>query len=66
MAIDFTLENHVATVTINRPERMNAMDDLATGLRLEQIMLRLLQSSQDVAQGTTAFAQKRAPSFTDN
>lgn len=26
MAIDFTLEDHVATITINRPERMNAMD----------------------------------------
>jgi E-phenylitaconyl-CoA hydratase len=38
--------------------------DLPTGLRLEQLMLRLLQSSQDVAEGTTAFAQKRAPEFT--
>ena len=26
MAIDFTLEDRVATITINRPERMNAMD----------------------------------------
>jgi len=26
-------------------------------------MLRLLQTSQDVAEGTSAFAQKRAPDF---
>ena len=26
MSIDLTLESHVATITINRPERMNAMD----------------------------------------
>ncbi len=38
--------------------------DLATGLRLEQVMLRVLQGSEDVREGTTAFAEKRAPSFT--
>ena len=38
--------------------------DLASGLRMEQMMLRLLQTSEDVAEGTTAFAQKRAPVFT--
>jgi len=37
--------------------------DLPTGLRFEQLMLRLLQTSQDVAEGTAAFAQKRAPDF---
>jgi len=37
--------------------------DLPTGLRMEQLMLRLLQTSQDVAEGTRAFAQKRAPDF---
>lgn len=37
--------------------------DLPTGLRMEQLMLRLLQTSQDVAEGTAAFAQKRAPDF---
>ncbi len=38
--------------------------DLATGLRMEQIMLRLLQDSDDVVEGTRAFAEKRAPAFT--
>lgn len=37
--------------------------DLATGLRLEQVMLRVLQGSEDVQEGTTAFSEKRAPSF---
>lgn len=37
--------------------------DLATGLRLEQLFLRLLQDSQDVAEGTRAFAERRAPRF---
>ncbi|MDT4821422.1 Carnitinyl-CoA dehydratase [compost metagenome] len=37
--------------------------DLATGLRMEQLFLRLLQDSQDVAEGTRAFAERRAPRF---
>jgi len=37
--------------------------DMATGLRLEQLMLRLLQESDDVAEGTRAFAEKRQPVF---
>jgi len=40
--------------------------DLASGLRMEQMMLRLLQSSSDVQEGTAAFAEKRAPQFTGN
>jgi E-phenylitaconyl-CoA hydratase len=38
--------------------------DLATGLRMEQMMLRLLQTSDDVREGTAAFAQKRTPAWT--
>lgn len=38
--------------------------DLATGLRLEQLMLRLLQTSEDVREGSDAFSQKRPPRFT--
>ena len=37
--------------------------DLATGLRLEQFLLRVLQGSDDVREGTEAFREKRAPSF---
>jgi len=37
--------------------------DLATGLRLEQMMLRILQTSEDVREGTAAFAEKRPPVF---
>ncbi|MCV9936902.1 enoyl-CoA hydratase/isomerase family protein [Boseaceae bacterium BT-24-1] len=38
--------------------------DLAAGLRLEQLMLRLLQTSDDAREGAAAFAEKRAPRFT--
>jgi E-phenylitaconyl-CoA hydratase len=38
--------------------------DLATGLRMEQMMLRLLQTSNDVQEGSAAFVAKRAPQFT--
>lgn len=37
--------------------------DLATGLRMEQAFLRLLQDSADVQEGSLAFRQKRKPAF---
>lgn len=37
--------------------------DLASGLRMEQLMLRLLQTTEDVKEGATAFAQKRPAAF---
>lgn len=37
--------------------------DLPTGLRLEQLMLRHLQGTEDVQEGTRAFAEKRPPRF---
>ena len=37
--------------------------DLATGLRMEQVFLRLLQDSDDVREGTAAFREKREPAF---
>ncbi len=44
---------------------IRSMDvDLATGLRFEQLMLRILQGTDDVREGTTAFAEKRPPRFT--
>lgn len=38
--------------------------DLATGLRLEQAMARLLRSSADAKEGANAFSAKRPPDFT--
>lgn len=38
--------------------------DLATGLRMEQLFLRILQTSSDLAEGRDAFNERRAPSFT--
>ena len=37
--------------------------DLASGLRMEQLFLRLLQTSDDVTEGAAAFSEKRAPRF---
>lgn len=37
--------------------------DLASGLRLEQAWLRMLQETDDVAEGRAAFAAKRPPRF---
>jgi E-phenylitaconyl-CoA hydratase len=37
--------------------------DLADGLRLEQLVNRTLQQSDDVKEGRAAFAEKRAPRF---
>jgi E-phenylitaconyl-CoA hydratase len=36
---------------------------LADGLRMEQMVAQLLNASEDVAEGTQAFAEKRAPRF---
>lgn len=37
--------------------------DRSSGLRLEQTMLRLLQSTADAQEGTSAFAERREPVF---
>jgi E-phenylitaconyl-CoA hydratase len=37
--------------------------DLATGLRLEQAMARILRASNDAREGAAAFAEKRQPKF---
>ena len=79
MAIDFSIDGGIAVITINRPEvaanaplavqasremAIRAGDvDLATGLRMEQGMNRLLWSSDDVHEGVKAFAEKRPPNF---
>ncbi len=37
--------------------------DLASGLRMEQAINRLLQFTDDAAEGPAAFAEKRPPRF---
>jgi E-phenylitaconyl-CoA hydratase len=37
--------------------------DLSSGLRLEQVVNRMLQFSEDAREGPTAFAEKRPPAF---
>lgn len=37
--------------------------DLATGLRLEQVVARTLRATEDAVEGRTAFAEKRPPQF---
>lgn len=37
--------------------------DLTTGLRMEQLVNRLLQSTEDAKEGPAAFAEKRPPNF---
>ncbi|MBV8166504.1 MAG: enoyl-CoA hydratase/isomerase family protein, partial [Alphaproteobacteria bacterium] len=37
--------------------------DLADGLRMEQLVNRILQGSEDNKEGRAAFAEKRAPKF---
>jgi len=37
--------------------------DLTSGLRMEQLFLRMLQESDDIQEGVTAFKEKRPPRF---
>lgn len=37
--------------------------DLATGLRMEQVLQRILRETDDMKEGTSAFAAKRVPNF---
>jgi len=37
--------------------------DLASALRMEQFVSRVLQGTEDVAEGRAAFAEKRTPNF---
>jgi E-phenylitaconyl-CoA hydratase len=37
--------------------------DVQTGLRWERMVTRMLQGTEDVAEGAKAFAEKRPPQF---
>lgn len=58
MSIDVSVDESIALITINRPDRLNAMD-----LRMERVTNRLLWETEDVKEGTSAFAQKRPAQF---
>lgn len=68
MSIDLTVENHVAPLSelmlTQKNLLLNRDVDLSTGLRMEQMMMRLLQTSEDAVEGSKAFAEKRVPAFT--
>lgn len=53
----------LATQTVKELAHRSKDVDIRTGLRLEQMMLRTLQASEDSKEGVRAFAEKRAPRF---
>jgi len=62
MSIDVSVGEGIELITINRPNRLNAMDLVHyQGLRMEYIANRMLWESDDIKEGTAAFAEKRAP-----
>lgn len=50
MAIEFKMQDGIAFITLR-------------GLRMEQLFLRLLQTSEDVQEGAAAFSERRSPQF---
>lgn len=67
-----TARDYAHRIAANAPLAVQAAKELAirardtdinTGLRMEQSMNRLLSASEDVQEGTAAFAEKRAPRF---
>lgn len=66
-AMDYATEiagNAPLAVQATKEMALRSRDmDLSTGLRLEQAINRILQSSEDVQEGVAAFAEKRSPRF---
>ncbi|MES2186157.1 MAG: enoyl-CoA hydratase-related protein [Pseudomonadota bacterium] len=67
-----TAMRYARTIAANAPLAVQAAKEVAqrgldvdmrTGLRLEQVMLRMLQGSEDSREGVAAFAEKRKPVF---
>lgn len=67
-----TAQEYAAEIAANAPLAVQATKelalrsrdmDLATGLRMEQAINRILQASEDVQEGVAAFSEKRAPRF---
>lgn len=66
-AMEYALEvaaNAPLAVQATKEMAIRARDmDLATGLRMEMAVNRILQGSEDVQEGKAAFAEKRKPEF---
>jgi enoyl-CoA hydratase/carnithine racemase len=67
-----TAQRYARRIAINAPLAVQAAKelalrsrdlDLASGLRLEQVMNRMLMATEDAREGPAAFAEKRAPRF---
>jgi E-phenylitaconyl-CoA hydratase len=67
-----TALDYARRIAVNGPLAVRAAKELAVrgqdmsladGLRMEQLVARLLNASEDVREGTQAFAEKRAPRF---
>lgn len=57
--IDYVVADGVATLTLDRPARMNAF----TGVMADEIVAACDEVDADDAEGVTAFLEKRAPAF---
>ena len=59
-----TALDYARKIAANGPLAVRGQDmSLADGLRMEQLVARILNASEDVQEGTAAFAEKRAPVF---
>src|SRR6185312_1313935 len=67
-----TARAYAKRISANAPLAVQAAKELAMrsrdaslsdGLRFEQLFSRILQASEDVKEGTAAFAEKRQPHF---
>jgi E-phenylitaconyl-CoA hydratase len=67
-----TALDYARRIAANAPLAVQAAKELAvrapemgltTGLRMEQFVNRMLSGTEDIREGTAAFAEKRAPRF---
>ena len=61
--IEVSVENRVATVTLNRGGGPLDKNSLGQGLRFETTAIRATLASEDYQAGLAAFAERRPPEF---